>query len=55
MLIILAARFQQSMNLELPDVHAGLEKAKEPEIKLSTSAGSYKKQENSKKHLLLLH
>jgi len=40
MLIILAARFQQSMNLELPDVHAGLEKAKEPEIKLSTSAGS---------------
>ena len=30
MLIILAARFQQSMNLELPDVHAGLEKAKEP-------------------------
>ena len=27
----------------------GLEKAEEPEIKLPTSAGSYKKQENSRK------
>ena len=27
----------------------------EPEIKLPTSAGSWKKQENSRKHLLLLH
>ena len=45
MLIILPARFQY-VNLELPDVHAGLEKAKEPEIKLPTSAGSQKKQEN---------
>ena len=33
-----------------------LEKAEEPEIKLPTSAGSQKKQENSrKKHLLLLY
>ena len=32
-----------------------LEKAEEPEIKLPTSAGSQKKQENSKKHLLLFH
>ena len=32
-----------------------LEKAEEPEIKLLTSIGSEKKQENSKKHLLLLH
>ena len=33
-----------------------LEKAEEPEIKLPTSVGSSKKQENSrKKHLLLLH
>ena len=33
-----------------------LEKAEEPEIKLPTSAGSQRKQENArKKHLLLLH
>ena len=31
-----------------------LEKAEEPEIKLPTSLGLYKKQENSRKHLLLL-
>ena len=30
-----------------------LEKAEEPEIKLPTSVGSHKKQENSEKHLLL--
>ena len=34
------------MNHELPDVQ---EKAEEPEIKLPTSAGSSKKQENSRK------
>ena len=32
-----------------------LEKAEELEFKLPTSAGSQKKKENSKKHLLLLH
>ena len=32
-----------------------LEKAEEPEIKLPTSVGSLKKQECSKKHLLLLY
>ena len=32
MLKILQARLQQYMNCELPDVQAGLEKAKEPEI-----------------------
>ena len=32
-----------------------LEKAEEPEIKLPTSTGSSKKQESSKKHLLLLY
>ena len=37
------------MNHELPDVQTGLEKAQEPEIKLPTSAGSWKKQENSRK------
>ena len=39
MLKILQARLQQYVNRELPDVQAGLEKAEEPEIKLSTSAG----------------
>ena len=37
------------MNCELPDVQACLEKAEEPEIKLPTSAGSWKKQERSRK------
>ena len=46
---IIQARLQQYMNNELPDVQAGLEKAEEPEIKLPTSAGSSKKQENSRK------
>ena len=32
MLKILQAKFQQYVNCELPDVQAGLEKAKEPEI-----------------------
>ena len=32
-----------------------LEKAEEPEIKLPKSTGSYKKQESSRKHLLLLY
>ena len=49
MLKILQARLQQYMNRELPDVQAGLEKAEEPEIKLPTSAGSWKKQESSRK------
>ena len=49
MLKILLARLQQYMNYELPDVQAGLEKAEGPEIKLPTSAGSSKKQENSRK------
>ena len=37
---ILQARLQQYVNQELPDVQAGLEKAEELEIKLSTSIGS---------------
>ena len=49
MLKILQARLQQYMNHELPDVQAGLEMAEEPEIKLPTSAGSWKKQESSRK------
>ena len=49
MLKILQARLQQYMNHELPDVQAGLGKAEEPEIKLPTSVGSWKKQESSRK------
>ena len=46
---ILQASLQQYVNCELPDVQAGLEKAEEPEIKLTTSVGSSKKQESSRK------
>ena len=49
MLKILQARLQQYMNHELPDVQASFRKAEEPEIKLPTSTGSSKKQENSRK------
>ena len=48
MLKILQARLQQYMNRELPDVQAGFKKAEKPEIKLPTSIGSQKKQENSR-------
>ena len=48
MLKILHAQLQQYVNRELPDVKVDLEKAEEPEIKLPTSAGSSKKEENSK-------
>ena len=42
------------MNRELPDVQAGFkEKAEEPEIKLPTFAGSWKKRV-PEKHLFLL-
>ena len=40
MLKIVPARFQQYMNQELPDIQVGLQKAKEPEIKLPTFIGS---------------
>ena len=49
MLKILQARLQQYVNHELPDVKLVLEKAEEPEIKLPISAGSWKKQESSRK------
>ena len=49
MLKILQARLQQYVNHELPDVQAGFRKGKKPEIKLPTSAGSWKKQESSRK------
>ena len=47
MLKILQARLQQYVNHELPDVQAGFRKGRRPEIKLPTSAGSWKKQESS--------
>ena len=48
MLKILQANLQQYMNRELPDVQLDLEKVEEPEVKLPTSAGSWKKQESSR-------
>ena len=51
MLKILQARPQQYMNCELPDVQAGSRKAEEPEIKLSTSAGSWKKAKEFQKNI----
>ena len=49
MLKMLQDRHQQYVNCELRDVKFILEKAEEPEIKLPTSAGSSKKQKNSRK------
>ena len=49
MLKILQARLQQYVNCELQMFMLDLEKAEEPEIKLPTSAGSWKKQKNSRK------
>ena len=55
MLKILQARLQQYVNCELPDVQAGFRKGRGTSINLPTSAGSWKKQESSKKHLFLLY
>ena len=49
MLKILQARLQQYVNRELPHVQASFKKAEEPEIKLPTFAGSWKKQESFRK------
>ena len=46
MLKILQARLQQYVNIQM--FRLDLEKAEEPEIKLSTSVGSSKKQESSR-------
>ena len=40
MVKILQVSLQQYVNQEIPDVRARLEKAEEPQIKLSTSVGS---------------
>ena len=49
MLKILQARLQQYTNGEFPDVQDGFRKGRGPEIKLPTSVGSLKEQENSRK------
>ena len=49
MLKILQARLQQYMNRNFQMFKLVLEKAEEPEIKLPTSTGSWKKQESSRK------
>ena len=46
---IYEARLQQYVNCELQMFKLDLEKAEEPEIKLPTSVGASKKQENSRK------
>ena len=51
MLKILQARLQQYMNRELQMFKKVLEKAEEPEVKLSTSSGSSKKQESFRKNI----
>ena len=52
MLKILQARLQQYVNCELPMFKLVLEKVEEPEVKLPTSAGSWKKQESSRKTII---
>ena len=49
MLKILQARLQQYVNVNFQMFKLVLEKAEEPEIKLPTSAGSWKKQESYRK------
>ena len=55
MLKILQARLQQYVNQKLLDVKLDLEKAEEPEIKLSTSMDHRKRKRILEKHLLLLY
>ena len=49
MLKILQASLQQYVHRELPDIQAGFRIGRGPEIKLPTSAGSLKKQGNSRR------
>ena len=49
MLKILQARLEQYVNHELQMFKLVLEKVEEPKIKFPTSAGSWKKQESSRK------
>ena len=49
MLKILQASLQQYMNRELPDVQAGFRKGRGTRDQIAKSAGSWKKQESSRK------
>ena len=49
MVKILQARRQQYVNRELPDVQAGFRKGRGTRDQIATSAGSWKKQESSRK------
>ena len=49
MLKILQARLQQYMNPQLPDVQAGFRRGRGTRDPIATSAGSWKKQESSRK------
>ena len=49
MLQIRQAKFKQYVNQEISDVQAGFEGAEEPEIKLPTFLGTWKKQGSSRK------
>ena len=49
MLKILQARFQQYVNCELPDVQAGFRKGRGTRDQIAKSAGSWQKQESSRK------
>ena len=55
LLKILQASLQEYVNHELPMLKLVLEKAEEPEVKLPTPVGSWKKQECSIKTLFLLY
>ena len=48
---IFQTRFHQYLNWELPNIPAGFRKAEEPEIRLSTFIGSWRKQGNSRKKI----
>ena len=49
MLKILQVRLQQYVNRELPDVQAGFRNGRGTRDQITTSAGSWKKQESSRK------
>ena len=55
MLKILQARLQQYVDVNFQMFKLDFEKAEESEMKLPTSVGSLKKQESSRKNLLLLY
>ena len=55
MLKIHQARLQQYVNCDFQMFKLDLEKAEEPEIKLPTPAGSWKRKRVPQKHLFLLY